>query len=56
LTRGFPNQWVSSPNTFPNTLQTILQYDNARPRGGMGRSKRSPLTPDVLPPAHLHSS
>jgi hypothetical protein len=43
----FSDLRAGSPNTFPNSLQPVLQYDNACPRGRMERSKRPPVTPEV---------
>jgi hypothetical protein len=54
LTSGFPSVRVSSPNTFPNTLQPVLQWDNAHHWGARratgrrgGRPERRPVTPEV---------
>jgi hypothetical protein len=47
LTSGFSRLRVSSPNTFPNSLQPVLQYDNAL----LLRTSRTigtrPVTPEV---------
>ena len=47
LTSALPSLRVSSPNSFPNTLQPVLQSDNAHHWDPSGRQERRPVTPEV---------
>jgi hypothetical protein len=58
LTSGFPSVRVGFPNTFPNSLRPVLQYDNAVvDETGSGKSglsrRRSRVQVPSLPPENI---
>jgi hypothetical protein len=53
LSRCFSGLRAGSPNTFPNSLQLVLQYDNARCCGRAEQSERRPVTPEVAGSSHV---